>query len=136
MTKKKAPEIQTCVCFACGAQFDSHPKLNAHLNECSPMLAWRENLMQEAQIPQTQQRIEQIRDEILMIASSHDKLRKDLNGLTPQYKPWYTSWGTWLAILLFLVMCYLIYAFYMSEMGYNIKMPAWFISAIKAIIPK
>ncbi len=136
MTKKKVSEIQPCTCFACGAQFDSHAKLNKHLNECKPMLAWREKLMQEAQIPQTQQQIGQIQDEILMIACSHDKLRKDLNGLTPKYKPWYTSWGTWLAVLLFVGMCYFIWAFYMSEMGYNMKMPTWFISAIKAIIPK
>jgi len=94
------------------------------------MLAWREQIRRE-----THQQIGQLQDEILMIASSHDSLRKDVNGLKPKYKPWYTSIGTWIAILLFAGMCYLIYAFVMSELGYNIKMPTWFISTLKALIP-
>jgi hypothetical protein len=54
----------------------------------------------------------------------------------PEYKPWYTSFGSWFSLALVLVMFYLIYMLYMSAKGYNVQMPSWFLRTVEALVPK
>lgn len=38
-------------------------------------------------------------------------------------KPWYKSPGVWIGIICFILLVYLLYVFYMSELGYTIRVP-------------
>ena len=40
-------------------------------------------------------------------------------------KPWYTSFSTWLVILLVIGMMVIIYLFYLSELGWTMLLPGW-----------
>lgn len=38
-------------------------------------------------------------------------------------KPWYTSIGIWIALILFVIMIVMIYLFYLTEIGWTVSMP-------------
>jgi len=77
--------------------------------------------------------INDLQNELDSLKSNLDNLREENTRLYRELKsalnkkskpkPWYTSAGVWLAILLTLVMIYLVYVFYMSETGHNVILP-------------
>ena len=75
--------------------------------------------------------INELQTELDGLKSDFDNLREENTRLykeiksasSPKYKPWYTSAGVWLAIILTLAMIYLLYVFYMAEIGHNVILP-------------
>ena len=75
--------------------------------------------------------INELQTEIDGLKSDFDNLREENTRLyreiksvsSPKYKPWYTSAGVWLAIILTLIAIYLVYVFYMAETGHNVILP-------------
>ena len=83
--------------------------------------------VEETAIAKFQYRIMQIQESLLDRQNEDHKILRDIYGyLHPVPKPWYTSPGIWLAIILTLIMFYLLYAFYMSETGHTVRLPDWF----------
>jgi len=68
--------------------------------------------------------INELQTELDGLKSDFDNLRREIKSVSsPKYKPWYTSAGVWLAIILTLIAIYLVYVFYMAETGHNVILP-------------
>ena len=93
--------------------------------------AWHNTVIQEYK-----RELQLIQQQISDQQEQAKKLETRLESyVNPKSKPWYTSWGIWLAILLTIVVLYLSYAFYMSETGHKVTLPSWFIQWLNSVIP-
>jgi len=82
--------------------------------------------VEETAIVKFQNQVQLLRQDLFEAMEEDHKMLKDLHGyIYPVPKPWYTSPGIWLAIILTLVMFYALYAFYMSETGHTVRLPDW-----------
>ena len=82
--------------------------------------------VEETAITKFQYHLMQIQESLLDRQNEDHKILRDIYGyLHPVPRPWYTSPGIWLAIILTLIMFYLLYAFYMSETGHTVRLPDW-----------
>lgn len=67
----------------------------------------------------TKKTLKDLEADIIELQSQVDQLFKK----EPE-KPWYMSFGVWLAIILTIIAIYLAYVFYMSETGHTVIIPA------------
>jgi hypothetical protein len=81
---------------------------------------------EEIAIIKFQNQISRFQADVLRMKEEDSKIIREIyDYLHPVPKPWYTSFGVWLAIILALVLIYVLYVFYMSETGHVIKLPDW-----------
>ena len=64
-------------------------------------------------------------DKISQVEKDVSCLEDKFNRAFPKPKPWYTSFGVWIALLLTLFVIYLCYVSYMAYTGHNIVLPRW-----------
>jgi len=80
--------------------------------------------MPKKTINDLQSELDNLRANVDDLREENTRLYRELKAaLDKKSKPWYTSAGIWLAILLTLIMIYLVYVFYMSETGHNVILP-------------
>lgn len=80
--------------------------------------------MPKKTVTELQDEIDRLRDELNAKYEENARLYKELKKIVnPEPKPWYTSFGIWLAILLTLIALYLVYVFYMAETGHHVILP-------------
>jgi|GEM_PF-3650166 len=82
--------------------------------------------MPKKTINDLQSELDNLRANVDDLREENTRLYRELKAaLDKKSKPWYTSAGIWLAILLTLIMIYLVYVFYMSETGHSVVLPGF-----------
>lgn len=80
--------------------------------------------MPKKTVSELQDEIDKLKTELNNRCEENTRLYKELKKvINPEPKPWYTSFGVWLAILLTLIVLYLVYVFYMAETDHNVILP-------------
>jgi hypothetical protein len=120
MTKKKEPKVI------------QEPVEQEIIEACEPVVIDKQVIVEHIQqgLIRFESEIGQLYRQVAILEDQVKKLQH------PEYKPWYTSFGSWFSLALVLVMFYLIYMVYMSAKGYNVQMPSWFLRTVEALVPK
>jgi len=80
--------------------------------------------MPKKTISDLQNELDSLKSNLDNLREENTRLYRELKAaLNKKSKPWYTSAGVWLAILLTLTMIYVVYVFYMSETGHTVVLP-------------
>jgi len=79
--------------------------------------------MPKKTVSEIEQELELLKSDLNDLKEENNRLRKEISRLLFNNKPWYTSFGIWMAIILTLIVIYLVYVFYMAETGHTVKLP-------------
>lgn len=97
-------------------------------------------LVSQVELVTFQQHVLGLEEEVACLDGEAASLKSTVNKLKakvyPEIKPWYTSFGIWLALALTACSLYLVFVFYMSQTGHHVVMPAWFFQWLDLIVPR